>query len=831
MPRDVAENSAFWRDTLEHQLLSVEHLNRCLADIPEEKQTPEKIDNRLARLAIHHGYMTLWQAQRVLTRRASSLFIEKYLLLDTLGQGGMGRVFLARDRRLNRLVAIKVLNPDRANQQRSLARFEREAQVGGQLQHENLVRIYDVGLFNQSPYLVMEYIEGLTVADLITRQGRLSPAQAARIGRDVALGLQHLAEKKMVHRDVNPRNILIDKEGRAKLTDLGLAIFEEQEAQVTNEGSTVGTFDYISPEQARHSHGVDIRSDIYSLGCSLYHMLCGQVPFPAGSLAEKIYSHQVRDPEPLGKLVSDLPPEMSKVVQKCMRKKPEDRFESARTLADRLSPWVPAEPVPLPIDLSRTGSFEMPSSNVPLPTGSMQAAAAADEAEIVTDRERSWHGEEPPAGPQNSKVSDPDAIRIDLGADSLELPRRLEMSRKSVDGSVSGDRRVRLHRAFVMATCSVLLSLIAWQLVKPKQPPATTKEPQHVTTKPDKPVGEPENKPQADKAIIVRFADGQEQGFSDLAEAVRRVNGQQAEILLENHETPWVWAIQDNAPIAGTKLHIRGRGVELPRVVLDLAKSTKGLQVRADSRLELTGLQMESRNQPARTPLVQAFGDLEVDRCRWLHREPKDEQVVALRLNLKRFQMRDSWIHGFGTAIDAQFLPDSQVELDNCLITAHAPSAGAAPAKKKNKRDEPPLVGLELPKISLDRARLRLNHVTMVGQSLIELRGDTENRTVAVEASRCLFRGATLVSVKQNAVARRAVLNWLGDHNLYDLSINFTPNLMDGQAAAGLKDWANVLKESDSQQRKVLLSNQSSLTPTPADFVPRQKADQEFGYR
>ncbi|MFM1801590.1 MAG: Serine/threonine-protein kinase PrkC, partial [Planctomycetota bacterium] len=181
--REIAQNTGFWKDTLERQLLGLEQLEKCLSDIPLEKRIPEKIENRLARLAVHHKYLTLWQAQRILTRRASSLMLDKYLLLDTLGQGGMGRVFLALDRRLNRQVAIKVLNPDRMNHERSLARFEREAQVGGQLQHENLVRIYDVGLFNHSPYLVMEYIEGPTVSFLIEKNGRLDLSQTARIGR------------------------------------------------------------------------------------------------------------------------------------------------------------------------------------------------------------------------------------------------------------------------------------------------------------------------------------------------------------------------------------------------------------------------------------------------------------------------------------------------------------------------------------------------------------------------------------------------------------------------------------------------------------------------
>ena len=211
----------------------------------------------------------------------------------------MGRVYLARDTRLNRQVALKILSPERVSNPRAIARFQREARVGAQLQHENLVRIYDFGESNGRYFLVMEYIEGKTIGTLISEQGQIPPATAVRLVRQVALGLEHAHRKGLIHRDVNPYNILVTRDGTAKLADLGLAIDLAEEDHVTREGATVGTFDYVAPEQARHSHSADIRSDIYSLGCTIYHMCVGQVPFPSPSLPEKLFAHQALEPTPL----------------------------------------------------------------------------------------------------------------------------------------------------------------------------------------------------------------------------------------------------------------------------------------------------------------------------------------------------------------------------------------------------------------------------------------------------------------------------------------------------------------------------------------------------
>ena len=298
--------SRFWMAAQQSRLLDVQSLTACWDAIPLEKRDAvEHLDRRLARQAVQRNFLTLWQAQQLLAGRTSGFHVDRYLLLELIGQGGMGRVYLARDSRLNRLVAIKILAPERMNNFRAVERFKREARVGAQLQQENLVLIYDFGQANGRFFLVMEYIEGKTIAALITAQGPMPVPTAARLTWQIALGLEHAHRKGLIHRDVNPYNVLVTHEGIAKLADLGLAIDLAEAEHVTHEGATVGTFDYVAPEQARYSHAADIRSDIYSLGCTLYHMVAGQVPFPSPSLPENLFAHQALEPTPLNQLIPE----------------------------------------------------------------------------------------------------------------------------------------------------------------------------------------------------------------------------------------------------------------------------------------------------------------------------------------------------------------------------------------------------------------------------------------------------------------------------------------------------------------------------------------------
>ena len=332
--------SRFYQLALQSGLIDEVGLTACFELIPPEKRTADAIDRRLARQAISTGKLTLWQAQQILGGRSTGFKIDKYVLLDLLGRGGMGRVYLAKDVRLHRMVALKILSLERMNNPRAIARFQREAKVGAQLQHENLVRVYDEGESGGIRYLVMEYIEGKNVGQLIGELGSIPWPTAARLGRQIALGLEHARLKELIHRDVNPCNILVTHDGTAKLTDLGLAIDLNDQDNVTRDGATVGTFDYVSPEQARHSRSVDTRADIYSLGCTIYHMVAGRVPFPVASLPEKLYAHQLHDPDPLTELVPGVPEGLAEVVRKMMRKHAEERYQTPLEVAQALEPFA-----------------------------------------------------------------------------------------------------------------------------------------------------------------------------------------------------------------------------------------------------------------------------------------------------------------------------------------------------------------------------------------------------------------------------------------------------------------------------------------------------------
>ncbi len=306
------------------------------------RDAPEHVNRRLARQAIEARALTRWQAQQLFAGRTKGFKVDRYLLLDVIGEGGMGRVYLATDTRLKRRVALKILAPDRVNNPRAVARFQREGLLGAQLQHENLVRIYDFGEWSGRCYLVMEYIEGKTAGTLINEQGPLSPPFAVRLIRQVALGLEHAHRKGLIHRDVNPQNILVTPEGIAKLADLGLVLDLAADDRFTREGTTVGTYDYLAPEQGRDSHSADIRSDVYSLGCTLYHLISGQVPFPVPSLLEKLVAHHTMDPTPLEQFVPGLSAGLGAVVARMMQKSPEDRYATPLLVAPALKPFETA---------------------------------------------------------------------------------------------------------------------------------------------------------------------------------------------------------------------------------------------------------------------------------------------------------------------------------------------------------------------------------------------------------------------------------------------------------------------------------------------------------
>lgn len=258
----------------------------------------------------------------------------RYKIERKLGQGGMGTVFLARDTELKRLAAIKILPEDKAQNPILVKRFRAEAQAAAQLRHDNIVTVYDSGEQDGLLYIAMEYVDGPDVFDLIQKRGRIAPRRSLDIIRQTTLALQHAYEKNIVHRDIKPSNLMIRRDGVVKITDLGLArsIDETLETNITRAGTTVGTVDYMSPEQARNSKLADIRSDIYSLGCTWYHMLTGTAPYAEGSVTNKLHAHAVKPiPDP-----RDINPEVPEgfvaVLQRMMAKKPADRYQTPAEL-------------------------------------------------------------------------------------------------------------------------------------------------------------------------------------------------------------------------------------------------------------------------------------------------------------------------------------------------------------------------------------------------------------------------------------------------------------------------------------------------------------------
>jgi serine/threonine-protein kinase len=373
----------------------------------------------LAPLLVKRGWLTSYQADRLLKGRPQDLTMGPYRLLELLGEGGMGQVFKARHQRLNRLVALKVIRPERLLQNpEAIRRFEREARAAASLQHQNIVIIYDADQVNDVHFIAMEYVEGTDLARLVKENGPLPVEIASNFIRQAALGLQHANERGMVHRDIKPSNLLVaaprsgkdnllarryvhpgdpgekettvdhpdapaTPEGASppfwkspgavvKILDMGLARLTETSendlnlSSLTHEGSVVGTPDYIAPEQARNSHLADIRSDLYSLGATFYFLLAGRPPFPEGSAVEKLLMHQLDDPQPLEELRSDVPGGIGVIIRKLMAKSPDHRIQRPVELAQALET----------IEMARTA----PSLVKPAPAAGERSPPAAPTA-------------------------------------------------------------------------------------------------------------------------------------------------------------------------------------------------------------------------------------------------------------------------------------------------------------------------------------------------------------------------------------------------------------------------------------------------------------------
>lgn len=338
---------------------------------------------KVAGAFVRDGLLTYFQAEQVLLGKYRGFTLGKHRILERLGYGGMGQVFLCEHMFMRRRVAIKVLPPVKARDDIALARFYREARATAALDHPNIVRSHDVDQEGDLHFLVMEYVDGVSLTKLVKKFGPLDVARACDYARQAAIGLQHAHDCGLVHRDMKPGNLMVDRDGVVKILDLGLARFKDEvgdQAGHPSEEVLLGTVDYVAPEQTVNSK-VDARADVYSLGCTLYYLLTGRPPFPEGADADKLHAHQRQTPTPVAQL-RDVPAELSNLIERMLAKSPDDRPQACGAVAAALSPFCTEYVAPpSPRELPRLS----PAAMGPAEPGRVPAAAG-DSVSRESDR-------------------------------------------------------------------------------------------------------------------------------------------------------------------------------------------------------------------------------------------------------------------------------------------------------------------------------------------------------------------------------------------------------------------------------------------------------------
>lgn len=389
---------------------------------------------------IAKNYTTEYQASLLARGHVDDFFLGEYKILERIGRGRMAGVYKAAHPS-GQVVAIKVLPPSRAKNPQMLARFEREARLAVKLKNPHVVRSFQVGETKSVHYLVMEYLEGDTLEEVLQRRKRLPPAEAVRLVHQALLGLQHIHELGLVHRDLKPANLMLlpacargDNEttlkSNLKILDIGLAreFFDEnapmeatERMELTGEGVLLGTPDYLAPEQARDPRNIDIRADIYSLGCTLYHLLTGQPPFPDKNILNQMIRHATETPKQLSSFNASIPEGLEQIVSWMMAKQPAQRYPTPARAAQALDAFlmVTSEPAKQPdetpqlkkyltwLETTEKGASDVPAavpvaarakpaSNPSVPVAALAKPASSAPLPVAT-----------PAKPAAAKPADP----------------------------------------------------------------------------------------------------------------------------------------------------------------------------------------------------------------------------------------------------------------------------------------------------------------------------------------------------------------------------------------------------------------------------------------
>ena len=414
MPATALSRKELIKLLRESGLVTPRQMEQCLTQVTSHD--PNLILSHL----MQAGLITEYHGRELAAGRNKGFFIGKYKLLRPLAAGGMGVVLHCTHIHMQHHVALKLLPKEHNDDMSAVTRFYREARAVAAVKHPNVVQAYDVGQEGPWHCIVMEYVDGVNLHKLATKYGVLSEVRAAHYIAQAAAGLQCIMENGLVHRDLKPGNLILSRDNSIKILDLGLARFLDQRSdgltRQLGDEKVLGTADFISPEQALHSHDVDIRADIYSLGMTFYYLLTGQLPFKVPTIAGKLMAHQTKMPKALLKRRPDVSAEMDAILTRMIQKNPDDRFTTPQELIVALKPWTDV-PLPLPESewfhsdsahfVAHQAASSQQSKDVPL-LKKTQSNPAVEPATVIQ------------AKPQTTPMADPLAELQDVSMFSLD---------------------------------------------------------------------------------------------------------------------------------------------------------------------------------------------------------------------------------------------------------------------------------------------------------------------------------------------------------------------------------------------------------------------------
>lgn len=327
-------------------VLSLEEVQAIQGKVPPAKGNEDA--KQFALDLVKQKKLTLFQADCIYNGKLQGLTLDDYIILEKIGSGGMGMVFKAEHRRMKRLVAIKLLSDTAMKAPENVRRFHREVQAAAKLTHPNIVAAHDAREWKGRHYLVMEYVDGTDLAQLVAKKGLLSIDQAVDYILQAAKGLEHAHKTGLVHRDIKPANLLLDKSGVIKILDMGLARLQvhqgplaetKDDSELTQTGSIMGTVDFMSPEQALDSRHADATADIYSLGCTLYYLLVGRPLYEGETVLSRLVAHRETPAPALRAARKDVPAQIEVIYGKMVAKSAADRYQTMAEIIRDLSDW------------------------------------------------------------------------------------------------------------------------------------------------------------------------------------------------------------------------------------------------------------------------------------------------------------------------------------------------------------------------------------------------------------------------------------------------------------------------------------------------------------